>query len=127
MAGDPCAGLALRLSRGFDAASTPNGASSTKIGETRAVLDGRVPLLIHPFFFLPEQWNGMDEHLLLLSRHLDRREFDLALLTHATDGPQTQILAERAGMRAVPAPYGPHAGTLDKLRALRHLYAAERV
>ncbi|MGH2353212.1 MAG: glycosyltransferase, partial [Chloroflexota bacterium] len=84
-------------------------------------------VLIHPFYFLPEQWNGMDEHLLLLSRHLDRSRFELLLLTHPTDGPQSQALAERAGIRAIAAPYGSGAGFRQRVAALRALYARERV
>ena len=69
----------------------------------------------------------MDEHLLLLARHLDRGQFELLVLTHPTDGPQTHLLAERADIRAIPAPYPPHAGALTRLAALRALYRNERI
>src|SRR5438445_8392946 len=69
----------------------------------------------------------MDEHLLLLSRHLDRRRFEMLLLTHPSDGPQTQILCERAGIQPVRAPYPVGASTWTRLNALRQLYAVERI
>src|SRR4051794_21734027 len=66
-------------------------------------------ILLHPFFFYPESWNGIDEHLLLLARYLDHERFELAILVHDTDGPQTRLLSERAGIRAVEAPYSRSA------------------
>jgi glycosyltransferase involved in cell wall biosynthesis len=86
-----------------------------------------VRVLIHPFFFLAEAWNGMDEHLLLLSKHLDRRRYDLRVLIHDSDGPQTTRLAERAGLGAVQAPYRSGAGAMTRLTQLRALYAAQQV
>jgi glycosyltransferase involved in cell wall biosynthesis len=65
---------------------------------------GRHVVLFFPFFFLPETWNGMDEHLRLLSAHLDRDRFDLVVAEHPDDGPQTRLLAERAAIRAVSVP-----------------------
>ncbi len=90
-----------------------------------AALPWRV--LWHPFFFLPERWNGMDEVLLLLSRHLDRSRFDLLVLGHESDGPQTATLAARAGLRLIPAPYRAGTPALSRLRALRSLYRAEGI
>jgi 2-deoxystreptamine N-acetyl-D-glucosaminyltransferase/2-deoxystreptamine glucosyltransferase len=60
-----------------------------------------------PYFFMPETWNGMDEHMLLLSRHLDRGKFDLAVLGQADDGPQTRLLAERASIPFFSASFAP--------------------
>jgi glycosyltransferase involved in cell wall biosynthesis len=57
-----------------------------------------------PFFFIPETWNGMDEHMLLLSRHLDRGKYDLAVVGQKNDGPQTSLLADRAHIPFLPAP-----------------------
>jgi glycosyltransferase involved in cell wall biosynthesis len=102
-------------------------AASTAGTDTSAVIQSRSRVLIHPFFFLAEAWNGMDEHLLLLSRHLDRGRFELLLLTHPSDGPQTQILSERAGIQPVPAPYAVGASAWTRLNALRRLYAIERI
>lgn len=82
--------------------------------------------MIHPFLFLAEEWNGLDEHLLLLSRYLGGR-FELLLLVHPTDGPQTTRLAQRSGMRAIAAPYPPAAGFRTRVAALRALYAQEGV
>jgi glycosyltransferase involved in cell wall biosynthesis len=79
-------------------------------------------ILFQPSFFLPEQWNGIDEYLLLLARHLDRARFELLLLEHDTDGPQTATLAARAGLRLLHAPYGEGAGLPERVGALRGLY-----
>ena len=87
----------------------------------------RTRVLFHPFFFLPENWNGMDEHLLLLARHLEPRDFELLVLGHATDGPQTAHLANRAGIRLIPAPYGPWASRRTRLQALHRLYRTEHI
>jgi glycosyltransferase involved in cell wall biosynthesis len=84
-------------------------------------------VLWHPFFFLPERWNGMDEVLFLLSRHLDRSRFELLVLGHESDGPQTATLAARAGLRLIPAPYGAGAPAPSRLRALRSLFRAEGI
>ncbi len=86
----------------------------------------RARLLFYPVHFLPEPWNGIDEHLLLLARHLDRDRFEPLLLHRAQDGPQTPTLAERAGIRLVPAPDNP-GGIRERLRALRALLRRERV
>jgi glycosyltransferase involved in cell wall biosynthesis len=82
-------------------------------------------VLLQPFLFLAESWNGIDEHLLQLSNHCDRARLELALLVHDTDGPQTPSLAARAGMRPVPAPYPSGASAARRLAALRALHAAE--
>jgi glycosyltransferase involved in cell wall biosynthesis len=84
-------------------------------------------VLFHPFLFFPEKWNGIDEHLLLLCKYMDRARFEPAVLVHETDGEQTTVLAERAGIRAIPAPYAPRASARQRLRALRSLYRAERI
>jgi glycosyltransferase involved in cell wall biosynthesis len=89
--------------------------------------DHRARLLFQPSFFLPESWNGMDEHLLMLTRNLDRRRFEPMILQHPTDGPQTALLAERAGMPVIPAPYPTGATARERIGALRRLYAAERI
>ncbi len=86
----------------------------------------RARLLFYPVHFLPEPWNGIDEHLLLLARSLDRDRFEPLLLHQPRDGPQTPALAERAGMRLVPAPeeVGP---IRQRLHALHALLRRERV
>jgi glycosyltransferase involved in cell wall biosynthesis len=84
-------------------------------------------VLWQPFFYFPERWNGIDEHLLLLARHLDRKRYELLLLTHESDGPQSALLAQRAGIRTVAAPYAPRASFLTRLRALRRLYRQEGI
>jgi glycosyltransferase involved in cell wall biosynthesis len=89
--------------------------------------DRRRRILLHPFFFFAEAWNGIDEHLLLLAKYLDTSRFELLLLVHQTDGPQTRRLAERASIRAIDAPYRPAARARARLGALRALYAAEQV
>ena len=89
--------------------------------------DQPVRVMIHPFFFLAETWNGIDQHLLLFSRHLDRSRFALLLLIHESDGPQTPLLAERAGMKPISAPYPAHAGARTRMNALTHLLAENRV
>jgi glycosyltransferase involved in cell wall biosynthesis len=86
----------------------------------------RARVLFHPFLFLPEEWNGLDEHLLMLARYLDRERFELSVLIHPSDGPQTQVLAERASMRGIPAPYATSSGGAGRLRGLLRLYRAER-
>src|SRR5688500_7615312 len=84
-------------------------------------------VLWQPFFYLPERWNGIDEHLLLLARYLDPKRYELLLLTHETDGPQSATLARRAGIRTVAAPYAPGASFLTRVRALRQLYRREGI
>jgi glycosyltransferase involved in cell wall biosynthesis len=84
-------------------------------------------ILLHPFFFFAEEWNGIDEHLLLLAKYLDHERFELLVLVHETDGPQTRLLSERAGITAIDAPYSADAGMAERLRALRRLHAAQRV
>src|SRR4051812_35450342 len=84
-------------------------------------------ILFQPFFFLPERWNGMDEHLLLLARYLSSRQFELLVLGHPSDGPQTRLLAERAGLRYLEAPYGPGASWPVRCARLRALYKRERI
>jgi glycosyltransferase involved in cell wall biosynthesis len=112
----------------FSTPRRPSVSGRSTVGvQNTTMTDRRLRVLFHPFFFLAEEWNGMDEHLLLLARHLDRRRFELLVLTHESDGPQTRILSERAGIRAVPAPYAPGAGMLTRLTRLRALYDAERV
>lgn len=91
------------------------------------MVNQQLRVLLHPYFFFAEAWNGIDEHLLLLAKYLDRRQFELIILAHDTDGPQTGRLAERAGMRMINAPYRPGAGARRRLSALRTLYAAERI
>jgi L-malate glycosyltransferase len=83
--------------------------------------------MLQPSFFLAESWNGIDEHLLLIAKHLDPRRYELSVMIHAHDGAQSRVLAERAGLRAVPAPYPPRSGALIRLVRLRDLYAAEGV
>ena len=84
-------------------------------------------LLFHPFLFLSESWNGIDEHLLLLSTRLDRERFEPLVLVHESDGTQTRTLAERAGIEILSAPYGPGAGARERLRELRSLYEREQI
>jgi glycosyltransferase involved in cell wall biosynthesis len=84
-------------------------------------------VLWQPFFYLSEHWNGMDEHMLHLSRHLDRTRYDLLLLTHESDGPQTTSLAAQARLRAVPAPPGAGSSLLERIRSLRALYRREAI
>jgi glycosyltransferase involved in cell wall biosynthesis len=84
-------------------------------------------VLWQPFFYLSEHWNGMDEHMLHLSRHLDRADYELLLLTHASDGPQAASLAARAGLRAVPAPRAAGSSPLSRIRSLRTLYSREAI
>ena len=84
-------------------------------------------VLFHPYLFLAESWNGLDEHLLLLTRHLDRAEFEPSVLVHDSDGPQTRILADRASIRALPAPYAATATVIARVRALARLYRAEHI
>jgi glycosyltransferase involved in cell wall biosynthesis len=67
---------------------------------------GLVKVLFMPFFFLPETWNGIDEHLLLLTRFLDRENYHLAVLKQENHGPQTDLLAARAGIELIEAPFG---------------------
>src|SRR5215207_1005472 len=83
-------------------------------------------VLVHPFLFLPENWNGLDEHLLLLTRYLGRDRFELSVLIHPSDGPQTRVLAERADIRGILAPYPPSASSGRRFIALRDLYRTER-
>lgn len=84
-------------------------------------------VLFHPFFFLPEPWNGIDEHLRLLVKHLDSERFEFLILEHGDDGPQTRLLAERAGIHIIPAPYARDDSALSRLKALQRLYMAERI
>jgi glycosyltransferase involved in cell wall biosynthesis len=84
-------------------------------------------VLFHPFFFLSESWNGIDEHLLLLSSHIDRERFEPLVLVHESDGTQTQTLAERARIEPLSAPCGLDAGPRSRLRGLQTLYARERI
>ena len=86
----------------------------------------RARLLFYPVHFLPEPWNGIDEHLLLLARSLDRDRFEPLLLHRPRDGPQTQALAERAGIRLVPMPESA-GGVRQRLHALCALLRRERV
>lgn len=90
------------------------------------MMSRRTRLLFAPVHFVPEPWNGVDEHLLLLTRYLDRDRFELLLLHHSQDGPQTPALAERAGMRLVPAPEHVR-GARQRMQALRALFHRERV
>jgi glycosyltransferase involved in cell wall biosynthesis len=83
-------------------------------------------ILVLPFFFLPEAWNGIDEHLLLLSGRLNRSKHQLAVLCQAHDGPQTQTLAERAGIELINAPYEPDTPGPERCRRLRRLLKGER-
>jgi glycosyltransferase involved in cell wall biosynthesis len=84
-------------------------------------------VLFHPFLYLPEAWNGLDEHLLLLARYLDRGRYDLSVLIHASDGPQTTTLAERAGIHPLHAPHPQNASALSRLRGLAGLYRSRRI
>jgi glycosyltransferase involved in cell wall biosynthesis len=84
-------------------------------------------VLIHPYLFLAEPWNGIDEHLLTLCNHLDKERFEVVILTHESHGPQTRLLAERAQVRAIEAPCSPGAPLRTQLRALRDLYTAHQV
>jgi glycosyltransferase involved in cell wall biosynthesis len=87
----------------------------------------RQRVLFHPFYFLAEEWNGIDEHLLLLSKHLDRRRYEIIVLTHESDGPQTMLLAKRAEIRAVASPYPSGASAATRHARLRSLYAEQQV
>ncbi len=86
-----------------------------------------VRVMMHPYLFFPENWNGIDEHLLLLCRHLDRSRFSPCVLVHEGDGPQTTVLAERAGIEALQAPYSVGAPAGQRVSALRRLYARNRI
>jgi glycosyltransferase involved in cell wall biosynthesis len=90
-------------------------------------MEHRRRVLFFPSFFLAESWNGMDEHLLLLTKYLDRERYELMVLTHAHDGPQTRVLSERAGIRAVSAPDVTDTRGVGRLGALRRLFAAEQL
>jgi glycosyltransferase involved in cell wall biosynthesis len=100
---------------------------STVSGHDGIVEQRPARILFQPFHFIAESWNGIDEHLRLLAKHLDRERYDLLVLEHESDGPQTRQLAERAALRLIPAPYRPGAGALGRLRALRRLYATEGI
>ncbi len=80
-----------------------------------------VRVLFQPFFYLPEAWNGIDEHLLLLSRHLDRKRFELVLAATSGDGTQTETLAQRAGLSLARLPE-PASARLNSLVRLRNFY-----
>jgi glycosyltransferase involved in cell wall biosynthesis len=82
-------------------------------------------ILVLPFYFLPEVWNGIDEHLLLLSR-LNPSKYQLAVLCQANDGPQTQTLAKRAGIELLTAPYEPGTPGPQRCLRLRRLLRAQR-
>jgi glycosyltransferase involved in cell wall biosynthesis len=82
-------------------------------------------VLFLPFFYLPETWNGMDEHMLLLSRYLDSAKYEVAVLEHPGDGPQTRLLSERAGIRLLQAPTSREVGARRRLPALRRLLKQE--
>lgn len=84
-------------------------------------------VLFHPFFFLPESWNGIDEHLLLIATLIDRERFEPLVLVHESDGPQTVTLAERAGIEPLRAPVEPGDSARRQLRSLRRLYERERI
>jgi glycosyltransferase involved in cell wall biosynthesis len=84
-------------------------------------------ILFHPYFFFPEAWNGIDEHLRLLAKYLDPAQFELMVLEHTNDGPQTALLAARAAIRLIAAPEPGRSGPAARLMALRSLYARERV
>ena len=53
--------------------------------------------------------------------------FELLVLGHESDGPQTATLAARAGLRLIPAPYSAGTPAPSRLRALRSLYRAEGI
>lgn len=78
-------------------------------------------ILLVPTFYLAEAWNGIDEHLLTLSRHLPREQFELVVVERPTDGEQTRNLADRACLELVP---GPAHGmpVAQQARAYRQLY-----
>jgi glycosyltransferase involved in cell wall biosynthesis len=78
-------------------------------------------VLFMPFFFLPETWNGMDEHMLLLSRYLDASRYQTVVLAQEDHGPQTALLAERAGIELLVAPYKPGDAGPVRLRHLREI------
>jgi glycosyltransferase involved in cell wall biosynthesis len=84
-------------------------------------------VLFFPFFFLPERWNGMDEHLLMLANHIDRRRFELAVLEHPSDGEQTRLLSERGRIRLLEAPYAVDADGVHRFRSLVRFFRKERV
>ena len=93
-----------------------------------AVVSNRpLRVLFYPFLFLPEAWNGMDEHMRLLSRYLDPAHFELLVIEHEGDGPQTRTLAERAGIKLLAAPHSPGAGAAAKVRGLRRLFSQEKI
>jgi glycosyltransferase involved in cell wall biosynthesis len=120
--------FAVRAARATQPPRDPRATSRpTAPGHSGVMAQRRFRILLHPFFFLAEEWNGIDEHLLLLAKYLDRERFELLVLVHETDGPQTRLLAERAGIRTIDAPYQPGASTITRLRALRKLYASECV
>jgi glycosyltransferase involved in cell wall biosynthesis len=79
-------------------------------------------VLFQPVHFIPESWNGIDEHLYLLAKHLDSARFELMVLEHDVDGPQTGELAGRAGLGVLKAPYESGTSAISRLRLLRRLY-----
>jgi glycosyltransferase involved in cell wall biosynthesis len=85
----------------------------------------RERVLFFPTFFLPERWNGMDEHMLMLARHLDRERFELAVAEHVADGEQTQLLAERAKICLTKAPEDLGIGRYTHLSNLRDFFRRE--
>lgn len=84
-------------------------------------------VLLHPYFFLPETWNGIDEHLLMLCRHMDRDRIEFLVLSHETHGPQTRLVAQRAGIPVVEAPCAPSTPIRFQVNALRNLYSREHI
>lgn len=84
-------------------------------------------VLFMPIYFLPETWNGMDEHMLLLSKHLDRDNYDFIVLAHLNDGAQTRVLAERAGIPLVRAPYSENTSGFMRCWLLADLLRHEKI
>jgi glycosyltransferase involved in cell wall biosynthesis len=87
----------------------------------------RVRILHLPFFYFPEAWNGIDEHLLLLARHIDRARFEFLLMSHPHDGTQTTTLAERAAMPMLNAPCGSDTNPSHRLRALTEIFREQHI
>jgi glycosyltransferase involved in cell wall biosynthesis len=65
--------------------------------------------------------------MLLLARYLDREGYELAVVEQESDGPQTQLLAQRAGMRLLRVPYDQRTGMAKRVAALRRLLGEEQI
>jgi glycosyltransferase involved in cell wall biosynthesis len=108
-------------SRSTEFEHSPNlHSSSSQLGRPSFV-SVAVKVLLHPFFYLPEAWNGIDEHLLLLARHVDPREVEFVVAVGESDGPQTAELARRANLPVVALP-ATRRSPVAQLRQLRRFY-----